>query len=125
MNLSQMLNEERYQTTIYLNDRPYDVLDIGEGSCLIIIVINFRLYIKEHINTYSNQRVIVVDIEKMLHCDIDGEGTVEQLLADDLHLLLDVFWLEEVEFKSEVSGIKMDIINKIVNVRNYSRSLLR
>ncbi len=32
MNLRKMLKEDRYQSTIYLNDRPYDVLDMGRVS---------------------------------------------------------------------------------------------
>ncbi|MGR5145943.1 hypothetical protein ACQKP8_05295 [Photobacterium alginatilyticum] len=125
MNLSLMLKEERYQKTIYLNNRPYDVLDIGEGKCTVIIVKSIREYIERNNNFQLNQRVIIVDVSKAIDDYPENITSVGQLLANDLHLLFDVFWLEEVEVKSEVESINMDAIYKVVSIRNDSCASLK
>ncbi len=124
MNLGLFLKEEQYQTTIYLNDRAYEVLDIGEGKCLIVVATSISDYIEQNREQIVNQRVIVVDISQVLD---ESKGDMERLernLVNDLHLSFDVFWLEEVKVTSEVGVINMDGINKVASIRNYSSSQL-
>ncbi|KDN28985.1 hypothetical protein VFDL14_22500 [Vibrio fortis] len=118
------LIEEHYQTTIYLNDRPYRVLDMGEGECSIIIVSCEEDYLKAMIRLSPIQRVIIVDISGLLNCEHQDTGMLEKALANDLHLLFDVFWLEEVKVHSEVSNLNMNAIYEVVRIRNHSRTLL-
>ncbi|QLE87414.1 hypothetical protein FLM48_21460 [Shewanella sp. Scap07] len=123
MNLSCMLNESQYQATLYLNDRPYNVLDIGEGHCLIIIVDDIDQYLSRQPTLLQGQRIIIVDISKVLHRN--KLYIVEQCLIRDLHLLLDVFWLEEVEIKNEVNHIKIDALYRITAIRNEFNASLK
>ncbi len=125
MTLNLMLKEEQYQTTIYLNDRPYDVFDTGEGQCSIIIVNNIGSHIEQLTKARVKNRVILVDITKMLEKYIDKKEVISQLLANDLHLLFDVFWLEDVQIKSEVKHVDMTAVFDVVALRKYSRSLLK
>lgn len=125
MKLSLMSKQEKYQATIYLNDRPYNVLDFGEGRCSIIIVEDIDKHLVRLDNVLINNRIILVDVSKVLVEPRNGKDTVEYLLAKDLHLLFDVFWLEEVDVRSEVPSLKMSEIYNVVSIRNYSCSLLK
>lgn len=124
MNLGLFLKEEQYQTTIYLNDRAYEVLDIGEGECLVVVVTSISEYIENNRDLVLNQRVIVVDISRILSAHPQNLTKVEEHLANDLHLLFDVFWLDKVEVRSEVNTLRMEAISRIANIRNYSSSQL-
>ena len=68
---------------------------------------------------YPAMRALLV-----LNCEPQDRRTLEKALANDLHLLFDVFWLEEVKIHSEVSNLNMNAIYDVVRIRNYSRSLL-
>ncbi|APX06366.1 hypothetical protein BWP24_09430 [Vibrio campbellii] len=124
MNSNLTLKEERYQTTIYLNDRPYKVLDTGEGECIIKIVSGIEDYLIPVSRFPQNQRVIIVDIADVLNGEQQDSATIERALANDLHLLFDVFWLEEVKIHSEIDSLNMNAIYDVVRIRDYSRSLL-
>ena len=124
MNSNLALEEERYQTTIYLNDRPYKVLDTGEGECIIKIVSGIEDYLIPVSRFPQNQRVIIVDIADVLNGEQQDSATIERALANDLHLLFDVFWLEEVKIHSEIDSLNMNAIYDVVRIRDYSRSLL-
>ncbi|WP_182026851.1 hypothetical protein [Vibrio rotiferianus] len=124
MNSNLTLEEERYQTTIYLNDRPYKVLDTGEGECIIKIVSGIEDYLITVSRFPQNQRVIIVDIADVLNGEQQDSATIEIALANDLHLLFDVFWLEEVKIHSEIDSLNMNAIYDVVRIRDYSRSLL-
>jgi hypothetical protein len=124
MNSNLTLEEERYQTTIYLNDRPYKVLDTGEGECIIKIVSGIEDYLIPVSRFPQNQRVIIVDIADVLNGEQQDSATIERALANDLHLLFDVFWLEEVKIHSEIDSLNMNAIYDVVRIRDYSRSLL-
>lgn len=125
MNLCRVLNEEHYQTTIYLNDRPYEVLDIGEGDCLIVIVNSISDFIEQGSLQSHSRRFVIVDISKVVTDSLYNVETVEQFLVSDLHLLLDVFWLSDVEIKSKVGCICMDSIDHMLKVRSYSRAQMK
>lgn len=71
----------------------------------------------------QGQRIIIVDISKVLHRN--KLYIVEQCLIRDLHLLLDVFWLEEVEIKNEVNHIKIDALYRITAIRNEFNASLK
>ncbi|AUW05145.1 hypothetical protein C1N51_16370 [Vibrio campbellii] len=124
MNSNLTLEEERYQTTIYLNNRPYKVLDTGEGECIINIVSGIEDYLITVSRFPQNQRVIIVDIADVLNGEQQDSATIERALANDLHLLFDVFWLEEVKIHSEIDSLNMNAIYDVVRIRDYSRSLL-
>lgn len=124
MNLGLFLKEEQYQSTIYLNDRVYDVLDIGEGKSIVIVVTSIKDYMDENHNLDPEHRLIVVDISKTLQEMSDNLALFELILANDLHLLFDVFWLEEVEVLCEVDSLNMNEIHKVARTRNYSRAEL-
>ncbi|CAH7328129.1 conserved hypothetical protein [Vibrio chagasii] len=125
MQLSSVSKQDKYQSTIYLNDRPYDVLDMGEGRCSIIIVEDIDDYLDNLSNPPIKNRIILVDVSKMLIWQTNGTELIESLLAKDLHLLFDVFWLEEVDVRSEVPSLKMSEIYSVVSIRNYSCSLFK
>ncbi len=118
------IEEQHYQTTIYLNDRPYKVMDVGEGECTITIVSNIEDYIATITRFSPNQRSIIVDVSEALNSESQDAETLEKVIANDLHLLFDVFWLEEVKIHSDVSNLNMSAIYNVVRIRNYSRSLL-
>lgn len=118
------IEEQHYQTTIYLNDRPYKVMDVGEGECTITIVSNIEDYIATITRFSPNKRSIIVDVSEALNSENQDTETLEKVIANDLHLLFDVFWLEEVKIQSDVSNLNMSAIYNVVRIRNYSRSLL-
>lgn len=118
MNLSKMLKEDRYQSTIYLNDRPYEVLDIGEGKCLIVMVDSIKAYLERNKTLRLKQRLILVDISKVIQQTAEEQVALDRQLAIDLHLLFDVFWLGEVEIHSELNHINMRAIYDVVRIRN-------
>lgn len=124
MNSNLSLEENHYQTTIYLNDRPYKVLDTGEGECTINIVSGIEDYLMTVSLIPQNQRVMIVDISGVLNDEQQDSATIERVLANDLHLLFDVFWLEEVKVHSEVKNLNMNAIYDVVRIRNYAQSLL-
>ncbi|GAM60240.1 hypothetical protein JCM19232_573 [Vibrio ishigakensis] len=78
----------------------------------------------ENHNLDPEHRLIVVDISKTLQEMSDNLALFELILANDLHLLFDVFWLEEVEVLCEVDSLNMNEIHKVARTRNYSRAEL-
>ncbi|MEZ9514189.1 hypothetical protein AB4359_11750 [Vibrio splendidus] len=90
---------------IYLNDRRYKIYDIGEGQSVMFIFHRkegvadleeiVRLKLKEH------QRVIIIDLSDDFPSDI-SKVTEEncQALIEDLHLLADIYWLDDVAVES-------------------------
>lgn len=124
MNICKILNNERYHSTIYLNDRPYAVLDVGEGKCHVILVNNINAYISMGNHRAVNRRVIILDVSNVIN---ENDMSVESIehLANDFHLLLDVFWLDEVELKSEVIGVNMESLHHVIKLRDYSRAMLK
>lgn len=126
MNIASMLTSKRYQSSIYLNDRPYYVLDIGEGDCTIILVDNVKEWMKVTTYESSECRYIIVDISKTLAASALQDRTqISKILTDDLHLLLDVFLLEQVQVKSVVEDVDITFIEKLVAFREESISLAR
>ncbi len=121
MNLSLMLKSEQYQTKIYLNDRPYEVLDFGEGNSLIIIVGNIKESACKYLNGNITKRVILIDASWIIHNQAHDRQELERKLTDDIHLLIDVFWLEDVEVKSEIKGLGTAKIEEMLRLRRCSR----
>jgi hypothetical protein len=90
---------------IYLNDRRYKIYDIGEGESVIFIFHRkksmaelddiLRVKLKRH------QRVIVVDLSGNFPSDISKvcEKNCAELI-EDLHLLADIYWLDDVAVES-------------------------
>ncbi|EHY1013426.1 hypothetical protein K2V14_004676 [Vibrio vulnificus] len=86
------------ELTIYLNDRPYRVCDMGDGECKVVVIHAFHLESLcdwYHQESLSNTRVIIVDISRSWAKSLDELSSNDQaLLAADLHLLADVYWLD-------------------------------
>jgi hypothetical protein len=103
------LSQPYYQESIHLNDRPYGLLDIGDGSCKVILVtgINEADYSK---GTKLGRRIII-DISESwgYESHLLAKQDLEQL-ADDLRLLLDVFWLDCVVFDTTLDGLDLSFI---------------
>lgn len=112
--------DQQLQTTLYFNDRPYRVLDIGEGTGVLVIVDNIPKYMEKYGLCWQNKRLILVDVFEVIQKSDDGAESIIQKLTEDLHLLLDVFWLEDVQIESEVEYIDMAPVFSMVNIRNSS-----
>ncbi|SEG05522.1 hypothetical protein [Vibrio hangzhouensis] len=119
MNRRNQLKQTYYQETIHLNDRPYGLLDIGDGPCKIILVVEITE------DDYSTDKVsgrsLVFDISKAWGRDILAltEDDLAQL-TDDIHLLLDVFWLDCVVFDTTLDGLDLSFIERRLAVRQCS-----
>lgn len=124
MNIRNILNNERYHSAIYLNDRRYTVLDVGEGKCHVILVNDIDSYVNMGDHRRKSRRLIIVDVSNVIDENNMSSESMKHL-ANDFHLLLDVFWLDEVELKSEVIGLKMDSLHHVIKLRDYSRLLLK
>lgn len=81
----------------FLNDRPYRILDVGEGEChihLVSVSRNEALSDLKAARCSQRSRVLIVDTSlswgKCL--EVLSQEQVEAL-ATDIHLLMDVFWL--------------------------------
>lgn len=116
--MDTMLFEKQYKKTIYLNDRPYDVLDVGEGQCLVVILNNIELKQARGVVSAKHCRTIYVDISRLWLTYSQQLSCLEEYLKDDLRLLFDVFWLGKVEFKSELDGVVLDKVHRMVALRN-------
>ncbi|KOO15424.1 hypothetical protein AKJ18_10540 [Vibrio xuii] len=116
--METILFEQHYKKTIYLNDRPYDVLDVGEGQCLVVVQNNNELTQTRGANSTRQCRTIYVDISRLWLIHSGQMSSLEEYLESDLHLLFDVFWLEKIDFKSELKGIDLDKVQRMVDHRN-------
>ncbi len=113
--------DQQVESTLYLNDRPYCVLDIGDGECIVVIVTNIPRYLEKNSLLSQKGRFIVVDVSESIKDVYPGISTTIHQLAKDLHLLLDVFWLEDVQIESEVEHVNMDPVFNMVSIRNSSK----
>ncbi|CAK2023306.1 conserved hypothetical protein [Vibrio crassostreae] len=95
---------------IYLNDRRYKIYDIGEGQSVMIIfhreksMADLEDIVKRKLK--KHERVIIVDLSDDFPSDI-SEVTEDngQALIEDLHLLADIYWLDNI-------AVESDYINK-------------
>ncbi|WP_394150680.1 hypothetical protein [Vibrio maritimus] len=110
------LRQTYYQESIHLNDRPYGLLDIGDGPCKVILVAGINE--AEYSTNSELGRRIIIDISKAWGHDIQAmtEQDFEQL-TDDIHLLLDVFWLDCVVFDTTLDGLDLSFIESRLAVR--------
>lgn len=121
MNSRSSLRQTYYQESIHLNDRPYDLLDIGDGSCKMILVAEINE--AEYRTDSELGRRIVIDISKAWGKDILALSTSDfEQLADDIHLLLDVFWLDSVVFDTTLAGLDLSYIERRLAVRQCTIS---
>ncbi|WP_112480206.1 hypothetical protein [Vibrio variabilis] len=115
------LRQNDYQESICLNNRPYCLLDIGDGPCTIVLVTS----IDEHKTNAKPDtgRKILFDISESWGHDPEKlrAGDIE-LLSNDIHLLLDVFWLNKVEFDTTVAGLDLSSITKRLTACRCSAS---
>ncbi len=116
--METMIFENQYKKTIYLNDRPYDVLDVGEGRCLVVVQNNNELTRTRGVSSTRHCRTIYVDISRLWLIHSEQVSSLEEYLESDLHLLFDVFWLEKIDFKSELKGVDLDKVQRMVALRN-------
>jgi hypothetical protein len=86
--------------TIHLNDRPYRICDLGEGDCYIVVC--FAPTVADLSEIYSVKyahapRLLVVDTSTYWRTSIcNMEESDLDILASDVHLLADIYWLDEV-----------------------------
>ncbi|WP_394131391.1 hypothetical protein [Shewanella maritima] len=120
MNIEKSLKEDYGQKKVYLHDRPYHVFDVGEGLCNVVLVNKTGAEEIERITIELNGRLIIVDIAPAWGNSVLNM-TKEQLdqLAEDIHLLVDIFWLEEVNFENRVSDLDAEPIYQVLKVRDY------
>ncbi|GEK14228.1 hypothetical protein [Aliivibrio fischeri] len=90
---------------IYLNDRRYKIYDIGEGESIIFIFHRAKCSMELEdivkVKLKKHQRVILVDLSDDFPNDISEicEDNCQALL-EDLHLLADIYWLDNVAVES-------------------------
>lgn len=101
-----------------------NVLDIGEGKFSIVIVTDIQEYVLNNGGKHFNQRTIIVEVSKLLNNESLEILTIEKMLMEDLRLLFDVFWLNDVEVSSEVDSINISEVQNVVRARNHFRTLL-
>ncbi|WP_075202509.1 hypothetical protein [Vibrio mexicanus] len=110
---------------VYLNDRPYRICDIGEGDCMLVLT-NAE-GIESLYETYSNrylelERMIVIDTslawQKPLHELTKRESYG---LASDIHLLADIYWLDEIKIEVESLG---SYLNEILEKEFSPREII-
>lgn len=85
---------------LYLNDRPYRVLDVGEGECqLMILSANGADSLSELrlAEASEGHRILVVDASLAWEHESTALpcGHLPEIAAD-IHLLIDVYWLEQL-----------------------------
>ncbi len=119
MNCRNPLRQTYYQESIHLNARPYDLLDIGDGPCKMLLVAEINE--AEYRADSELGRIMVIDISKAWGKDILALSISDfEQLADDIHLLLDVFWLDCVVFDTTLTGLDLSYIERRLSVRQYT-----
>ncbi|WP_353499630.1 hypothetical protein [Vibrio sp. CB1-14] len=87
------------ERTIYLNDRPYRICDIGEGECSIVVFYSDRtsdLYERYKRQYSASSRVILVDTSESWDVPVESMTLSElDVLVEDIHLLADIYWLDQ------------------------------
>ncbi|WP_087016387.1 hypothetical protein [Thaumasiovibrio subtropicus] len=117
--------ESDYELNIYINDRPYMIADLGRGECTIFLV--------DSTNTSDHRSLVAGEIERAIIVDasLAWQNCVAMLSADelfdlvsDIHLLVDIYWLESFKIKDLCSGGKIftPLKNKI-NQKRFNESL--
>ncbi|ABZ77410.1 hypothetical protein Shal_2860 [Shewanella halifaxensis HAW-EB4] len=88
------------EITTYLNDRPYRILDMGEGGCYLFIVStvnNEPLKELEWIPHIEKSRTVIMDLSLAWNAPIETLTQKHLMqISSDIHLLVDIYWLEEV-----------------------------
>ncbi len=82
------------------------------------MVDSIKAYLERNKTVCLKQRLILVDISKVIQQSDGEQMMLDRYLATDLHLLFDVFWLGEVEIHSELHHINMRAIYDVVRIRN-------
>lgn len=88
---------------LVLNNRRYRICDLGEGDCTLIITVMSELdSLTDSYLQRCEQRLIVLDISTSLpiHSGVINHMEIEQLI-DDIHLLMDIYWLDEAKIVLE------------------------
>ncbi|WP_394243794.1 hypothetical protein [Vibrio astriarenae] len=118
------LEIKTYQNKIYLNDRPYHILDTGEGPCCAHLVDSIAGRETEVLQANDDKRNIYIDLSLAWGKNVASLPS-EQLeyLTEDIHLLLDVFWLEELTIHSCIDELNMDKVFSIIKQKEYSKEL--
>ncbi|MGR5193948.1 hypothetical protein [Vibrio rotiferianus] len=112
------------ERAIYLNDRKYRICDIGEGECTLIVT--YSDDVESLFYSYSHlyldlERVLVVDISLCWGKKLEELTTADcEVLAKDIRLLADVYWLDEVKVITENNN--EDLNNSLFN-KFYFRKL--
>jgi len=110
------------EITTYLNDRPYRVLDTGEGDCHLFIVYatsKESLTELELICPIESNRTVIMDLS------LAWNGCINTLaqehlteISADIHLLVDIYWLEEVRINlQQGNAFLYGHLKKVLNER--------
>ncbi|MCW8346342.1 hypothetical protein MD535_10050 [Vibrio sp. ZSDZ65] len=90
---------------IYLNDRKYHIHDIGEGENVVFIFHRGEgiLKLEDIVSNIlkKHQRIIVIDLTEDFPTDVSSLSSQRcKELIDDIHLLADVYWLDDISLES-------------------------
>lgn len=88
---------------LILNNRRYRICDLGEGECtLMITAVSYLDSLTDFYLPRCNKRLIVLDMSESWPLNTDVVNQIEAVqLIDDICLLLDIYWLEDVEIVLE------------------------
>ncbi|RJG47535.1 hypothetical protein [Motilimonas pumila] len=124
MNILNSLDQGFYQTKIHLNDRPYRITDHGEGKSQLLLVNSPNQHALLKLLTGYEQRVILVDLSLAWGHKLDKLSQADLAeLCDDIHLLIDIFWLDDLQLESSIDGLNIDLIQDLLLSRRYAKAL--
>lgn len=90
---------------VYLNDRCYSIYDEGDGDSVIFIFhkgkekTELEEIVKQKLE--EHKRVISMDLTNTYPVDIKSLSVQKtNELIDDIHLLADIYWLDELSIES-------------------------
>ncbi|MGF1696197.1 hypothetical protein L4D20_14195 [Vibrio kyushuensis] len=91
----------RVSEDIFLNQRCYKIFDEGEGIAVLYLHHNHaqQNYIVDAIIAVASEhtRVICLDVSDVWSTNINELSSMQlRQLTDDIHLLVDIYWLEDV-----------------------------
>lgn len=88
------------EITTHLNDRPYRIVDAGEGDCYLFIIDGSDTRSLSDLmldSNCGNNRKLIVDISLAQANDIEKLSAKDiEEIGKDIHLLIDIYWLDKV-----------------------------
>ncbi|GIU13517.1 MULTISPECIES: hypothetical protein [unclassified Shewanella] len=108
--------------TIYLNDRPYRLLDVGEGECQLMIVDAKEagsLYELGLFDPSESRRAVILDTSLAWASDLAALPCRHiAKIVEDVHLLIDVYWLDRLRICQPQSNNELyQALKQLLNER--------